>query len=245
MNIEIISNDNRYLVLNRLFLKDGYNSKISSQIDKSTDVAILSVRNEYSDSEMKEIFKNAKNELLVLSGNGERINKFFSGSVLDYSKDESFLQKNAYLTAEAMVSVFHKQAGEKIEGKSFLICGYGRIGKYLAKILSSLGGKIYVYARRVEVKKQIVIDGYTPAELNDFSLYDAILNTVPSPIFDKEKISKISTQAYLFDLASISGFEASEGVIFALGLPGKVLPNDAARVIYEAVKPLLPLERTI
>ena len=245
MNIEIISNDDRYLILNKLLLDEGYSSKASSKINKSTDVAILSVRNEFSDDEMKEIFKNAKKELIVFSGNKERIKKFFSGKVIDYSNNESFLQKNAYLTAEAMVSVFHSETKEKIQGKKILVCGYGRIGKDLSKIFSSLGAIIYVYARRNEIKLEVERDGYTPVALDDFSSYDAIFNTVPYPIFDDEKMFKISKKTCIFDLASVCGFENKERVKFALGLPGKIMPCEAAKVIYEAIKPLISLERTI
>ena len=74
---------------------------------------------------------------------------------------------------------------------------------------------------------------------------DAIFNTAPASIFSNEIISKIPSKTHIFDLASVCGFEEKTRVIFALGLPGKILPKDAAKVIYDTISPHLLQERTI
>lgn len=246
MNIDIVSRDKRYFYLNTLLCQGGYNSRVCqpSELDFPS-VLVLSVRNELTDKELEEIFTKASPETIVFSGNEKRIKKYFTGKVIDYSKNEDFLEKNAYLTAEAMVSVWHSEIEESPKGKSILISGYGRIGKHLARIFSSLGSKIYIFARRNEVRNEIKNDGYTPVLLEFSSNVDAIFNTAPASIFSNEIISKISSKTHIFDLASVCGFEEKTRVIFALGLPGKILPKDAAKVIYDTISPHLLQERTI
>ncbi len=48
-----------------------------------------------------------------------------------------------------------RQIGREINGKSFLIIGFGRIGKKVASLLKTLGGKIYVYDPFVDQKEFI------------------------------------------------------------------------------------------
>ena len=246
MNIDIVSRDKRYFYLNNFLCQGGYNSRFCLPNEVSfPSVLILSVRNELTEAELEEIFTKTSPKAIVLSGNEKRIKKYFTGKVIDYSKNEDFLEKNAYLTAEAMLSVWHSKAQESTKGKSILITGYGRIGKHLARIFSSLGATIYVYARRSEVRDEIENDGYTPVLLDFSGNVDAIFNTVPAQIFSSENISKIPLKTHIFDLASVCGFEDEDRVNFALGLPGKILPKGAAKVIYDTILPFLLQERTI
>ena len=246
MNIDIVSRDKRYFYLNDFLCYDGYNSRVCqpNEVDFPS-VLILSVRDELTEAELEKIFAKTSADTIILSGNEKRIKKYFTGKVIDYSKNEDFLEKNAYLTAEAMLSVWHSKLEESPTGKSILISGYGRIGKHLARIFSGLGAKVYIYARRSEVREEIKNDGYTP-ELLDFSRnVDVIFNTAPARIFSSENISKIPLGTHIFDLASVCGFEDEDRVNFALGLPGKILPKGAAKVIYDTILPFLLQERTI
>ena len=246
MNIDIVSKDKRYEYLNGLLCQNGFKSRICRYNEvNNPNVLILSVRNELTDRELIEVFKKVSPQAIVFSGSGHRIKEYFKGKVIDYSKNEDFLEKNAYLTAEAMVSIWHSELLESPKEKMILISGYGRIGKHLAHIFSSLGAKIYVFARRNEVKEEILKDGYIPVSLDFSSEVDAIFNTVPATIFSKEQIEKIPQEVSLFDLASICGFEDKARVKFALGLPGKILPNGAGQVVYETILAFLLRERTI
>jgi hypothetical protein len=108
-----------------------------------------------------------------------------------------------------------------------------------------MGATIYIYARRKEVREEIKKDGYTPVLLDFSRNVDAIFNTAPAQIFSNEIISKIPPNTQIFDLASVCGFEEQDRVKFALGLPGKILPKDASRAIYDTILPFLLQERTI
>lgn len=239
MNIDIVSNDQRYAYLNELLLKAGYSSKIttSKELGK-TDILILSIRNELSDDELEEIFEKTDKSTRVFCGNRQRIEKYFDGEIIDYAENEELLRKNAILTAEATVSVFHTLTKMSPINQKIFICGYGRIGKALAKIFSCLGAEIFVYARRERVRQEVVNDGYyfAPPELAPNC--DVIINTAPSIVFSNELIEQIPKEAVIIELASICGFENDERVNFALGLPGKIMPKSSAQVIYDTIVPL-------
>ena len=244
MVINIASKDKRYEILNEILRGRGYASKIVDPLGvEKPDLLILSVKRELNEGELDTIFEKLGEKTVVLSGNGRALCERYGREIIDYTEDEEFLQKNAYLTAEACISFLHSNFQTSLFGKKFFISGYGRIGKHLAKILSSLGGKILIFARREEVRREIEKDGFTSSALDASCECDFVLNTVPHQIFSADLISKIPSQTRLVELASSCGFESTERVSFALGLPGKILPASAARVIYEAILPYLEKER--
>jgi dipicolinate synthase subunit A len=244
MVINIASRDKRYILLNEMLKARGYESElVEGDGAKDADVLILAVRRELDDNALDELFGAISKKTVVLSGNAHLLSKRYGREVIDYTEGEEFLQKNAYLTAEACISYLHSLSGEALRGKKFFISGYGRIGKHLAKILCMFSEKIFIYARRQEVRAEIENDGFIPSSLDTACECDYVLNTVPYPIFSDTLISNIPKESYIVELASSSGFESTERVSFALGLPGKILPASAARVIYEAILPYLEKER--
>ena len=243
MVINIASRDKRYILLNEILNASGYESAVNMESANGADVLILSVRRELDEGALDALFGELPKNAVVLSGNARALSERYGREVIDYSIGEEFLQKNAYLTAEACVSYLHNLCGVSLFGKKIFISGYGRIGKQLAKILRALGGKIFIYARRPEVWGKIEADGFTSACLSYSQRCDFVLNTVPSQIYDNALISKIPKESHIVELASICGFESTERVNFALGLPGKILPVSASHVIYEAILPYLRRER--
>ena len=168
MNITIISNDQRYRYLNEQLNELGYNSKLANIEDTiDTDILILSVRKEYADSEY---------DLLLNKNRVKRIlSPKYIKSAIDYTDNEDFLKKNAYLTAEGAITLYYNEVKETLLGKKVLILGYGRIGKYLSKMLKSLNCDVSVYARRKEIKNEIELDGYKSVALENNN-YDIVFN---------------------------------------------------------------------
>lgn len=245
MKISIVSQDKRYIELNEILLSNGYDSKICT-IDNigSTDILILSVRRELDDSELKVLLSKIPRDTLVLSGNKNKIKEYFDGRVVDYSASEEFLEKNAYLTAEATVSVLHSLLKRSLKDLKIFVCGYGRIGRHLCRIFSSLGAKTYAYARREEIRDKIKNDGYISKPLEFSSSCNVVLNTVPSIIFSKEMIDNISSNTCIIELASQpGGFEDASRVYTASGLPGKIFPKSSAEIIYDTIKNLFPYRK--
>ena len=241
MKINIVSNDERYKYVKNLLCNDGYDADLCTPNTVcECEYLLLSVRCEYDDENLEKIFSDITEETVVLCGKDKRIDRHFKGKIIDYSGDVDFLQKNAYLTAESAVSFLHSHTKDSLRNKRVFVSGYGRIGRTLSLILKSLGSDVSAYARRSEVKERIEDDGLRSAELTECINADIVINTVPSPIFPKELLSSLPNSTLLIELASKPyGFEAMDRVVLASGLPGKILPIGAARVVYDTVKSIL------
>ena len=226
MNITIISNDKRYEYLNEQLNGLGYNSKLANINDTiDTDVLILSVRKEYADSEYYSLFERSKIKAVLAP-------KYIENSI-DYTDNEDFLKKNAYLTAEGAIALYYNEVKETLLNKKVLVLGYGRIGKYLSKMLKSLNCNVSVYARRKEVQNEIVLDGYNSALLKNDN-YDVVFNTVPTTIVNNE-----FNGCVCIELAN--GFSNKEHTINGNGIPGKMFPKTASKIILDAILPYLTI----
>lgn len=226
MNITIISKDRRYDYLNQQLNELGYNSKLANINDKiDTDILILSVRKEYTDVEYNSLFENSKIKTVLAP-------KYIDNSI-DYTDNEVFLKKNAYLTAEGAITLYYNEVKETLLNKKVLILGYGRIGKYLSKMLKSLNCDVSVYARRKEIQNEIVLDGYKSVAFQNDN-YDVVFNTVPTTIINDEFKNCIC-----IELAN--GFVNKENVINGNGIPGKMFPKTASTIFLDAILPYLTI----
>jgi hypothetical protein len=226
MNITIISNDKRYEYLNEQLNELGYNSKLANINDTiDTDILILSVRKEYTDVEYNSLFERSKIKTVLAP-------KYIDNSI-DYTDNEVFLKKNAYLTAEGAITLYYNEVKETLLNKKVLILGYGRIGKYLSKMLKSLNSDVSVYARRKEIQNEIVLDGYKSVAFQNDN-YDVVFNTVPTTMINDEFKSCVC-----IELAN--GFVNKENVINGNGIPGKMFPKTASTIILDAILPYLSI----
>ncbi len=228
MKINIFSSDKRYEYLSTMLKNDGYESKICRIYDKSSaDIVILPVKKEHSEAELLDLFARLEKSTMVLSPYGK--------NAINYAQGEAFLKENAYLTAEGAICLYYNEQKETLLNKKVVILGYGRIAKYLAKMVKSQGAIPYAYARRGEVKAEIILDGIKSIELDEIDTLkpNVIFNTIPYEVYKKE------TNATKIELASISGFKFNKNVINGGGLPGKMFPKTAAEIIYKAIKPIL------
>jgi len=166
--------------------------------------------------------------------------------ISDYAKDEEFLVKNAMITAEGAFQIIFSETPISVCGSRFLVTGYGRIGKTVAKVAAAFGAKVAVAARKSSDFAWIELNGYTPYKYKNLydsiGNFDIIVNTVPCRIFDKNLISRIDKNALFVDLASIPGgcdmndmSEYGIKAIHALSLPGKVAPFSSGRIISDTI----------
>ena len=235
----IISNDKRYISTRELFLKSGYECEISTASSFcGADVVILSVKDELLDGELAELFSEQNGVKAVFCGNEERVKRFFDGLIYDYSKDKSFVMKNAYLTAEASRILTAQLTKETLHGKRALVLGYGRIGKFLCRELKNCGADVYVWARRKESISEAELCGIKFAEKESMAdgNYDFIYNTVPEIIIPKNLTDMAGKQTLAIELASSpGGFEDTSFAVKASGLPGKILPVSAGKAVFDTV----------
>lgn len=170
----------------------------------------------------------------------------------DYYAREDFVLSNAYVTAEGAVKIALERFEGTINGAKVLVCGFGRIGKALTKVLSGFYPKLTVSARKSEDLAAIRLLGAKAVQTDKLykeKPFDIIFSTVPALVFGPELLAKIANDAVLIDLASLPGsvdFEAAERLqvdyVHALSLPGKTSPKTAGEIIKDTVYTILEEE---
>lgn len=168
---------------------------------------------------------------------------------LDVMKNDDIALLNAIATAEGAIAEAVFKSRVNLHQSRILVLGYGRCGKVLALKLHAMGAKVTVYAR----KKSSLVEAYTnclntinileKAEINDFEF---IFNTIPALILDEELLSVLSSDTTIIDISSSPGgvdYEAARrfnlNAHLCLGIPGKISPKSSAKILAEAILPIL------
>ena len=172
--------------------------------------------------------------------------------LIDYFCSEKMQILNAILTSEGALEVLLRELPISIFKSKILVCGYGRIGRILSKMIKDLGAKVYVSARKESDLAYIESDGNFPVETGSELFVkaavnaDAIINTVPANIINKSVLERIERCRLIVDLASGNGgvdFDAAKKFkiksIHALALPGKTAPESAGEILAECVLDML------
>ncbi len=237
--ISIVSKDKRFIYAKDMLVRNGYDCEICEPYSfRDGDVLLLSPKAELNEKELDAVFSCGKSINTVFTGQGRIVKKYFNGAIIDYSLDEAFLLENAYITAQCAIRRTLENLDSVIYGKKALVIGYGRIGKYLASMLKSLGAVVFISARREESLKDAELCGMKAcliSEINPKSL-DLVYNTVPYKIVSRSISDNFSPDALIMELASGEGGFEDEGVaVKALGLPGKFMPKSAGKAIYDLV----------
>jgi len=202
---------------------DIYLAEIFSTVDKST-----------------QIFGGVVSKKLIEAASLRNI------KIIDYMEDEKVKIRNAQLTAEGTVEIAINRTKHSIWGSEILVCGYGRIGKFVAKYLKALGGNVTVTSRNDDTLTEAVLNRYNAINTGNIAdkieEYHLIINTVPTMIFNEKLLRKCSPNVKIIDLASAPGgvdFEVAKYIkidaISALSLPGKTAPETAAKIITNSI----------
>jgi dipicolinate synthase subunit A len=166
--------------------------------------------------------------------------------LIDYEGREEFIIKNTVPSAEGALQIAMEEMPTTIHGSSALVIGFGRIGKLLARHLSSLGAKVSVSARKPGDLAWISVYGYSPLETGKLSGrlsgFDVVFNTVPAVILTRGLLAELNEHCVIIDIASMPGgvdYPAARALsrkaIHALSLPGKVAPKTAGRAIRDVI----------
>jgi len=132
------------------------------------------------------------------------------------------------------------------------VIGYGRIGKYLTRLLLAMGAQLTVYARgeaelalaRLFGARAMSTDALAEGSLRQSSL---VVNTVPAKLLTPHALAHLPPDSLILELASgmenISLPEKSTArLMLAHGLPGKVFPVSAGHLIAEVTDHILRRE---
>ncbi len=197
-----------------------------------------------------------KDNALILGGRTGDTQRITGRRIVDYFEREEFQIANAYLTAESAVAIAMKERKESIRDNCVLVVGYGRIGKCLCHILKGMGVNVYASARKRKDFEWIRAFGYSPVDTSKVcsvvSDCKIIFNTVPGLVIGREILYCMPGDCLIIDLASKPGgvdFEAAKEyglkTIWALGLPGKELPESAGRAVAKTIIGILEDEGVI
>jgi dipicolinate synthase subunit A len=157
---------------------------------------------------------------------------------------------NSIPSAEGAVQMAMESMPITIHGSKAIVLGFGRTGQTLAQLLSAMHAQTTVVARDPAQLARAVAMGLKAVHFNELmnclSDVDVIFNTVPAPVLDKDVLVKVPSTTLIIDLASAPGgtdFASAEelGVkaILAPGLPGKVAPKTAGRILAQVVPRIL------
>ena len=164
---------------------------------------------------------------------------------LDYNICEDFLTLNAHLTAEALVALIINNLPHSISEGTFLILGYGRIGKVLSDMLKALGGKVVASARKgsdFALMRKKGIEGIKTDNVNTSTGFDAVINTIPFKVTNENFYKNLNSDCVIIDASASPGYIDTDtakkyqlNTIGAFGLPGKISPASAGRAIVTTV----------
>lgn len=157
--------------------------------------------------------------------------------VQSYLKEETYLWKNAHITAEAFVKEFYKETNETIFGQNFYVAGFGRVGKMTASLIRGMGGDVTIIASEKKELAEAKMCGFHIQELKEQCSFGDfyIVNTIPAKWLQLNDIEPL----FIFDLASSPGCltdaENLEYYRLLPGLPGKHFPVSAAKALKSAL----------
>lgn len=155
----------------------------------------------------------------------------------DYNGDERFAIANALATAEGALAIALKESPDTLFGASCAVMGFGRIGKQLSRLLTAVGAKVTVLARRESdlayaqtIGCQALPISCLDAAVGHFSL---IFNTIPMrlPSFPSDAL-----QGTVIDLAPVYAESEHPKVIRAPALPYQYAPRSSGKLIYDCIK---------
>lgn len=176
-----------------------------------------------------EDMRRIPSNVTVIGGNLDALPDTYSR--VDLLREERYLAENAALTADCALRLLGERLPVCFRDCPILVIGWGRIGKCLTRMLKDLGAQVCVAARKPADLGMLTALGYRAVRVENIGPgdYRAIINTVPAPVLsaDAEPCVKI-------DLASRRGMEG-ENVLWARGLPGKMLPESSGKLIAQGV----------
>ncbi|NLW56328.1 MAG: dipicolinate synthase subunit DpsA [Firmicutes bacterium] len=173
--------------------------------------------------------------------------------VFEYAECDEIAIPNAVPTAEGAIQLMMEKTAFTVQDARCLLLGYGRVAQALAERLVAWGAKVEVAARNPAQLARAEDLGCTTIALSVLADHvasaEVIFNTIPALIVTEEILSRMKPGTLIIDLASAPGgvdFPAAEKfritALLALGLPGKVAPLTAGRILAAQLPGLIEQE---
>ncbi|MGE5415341.1 MAG: dipicolinate synthase subunit DpsA, partial [Acidobacteriota bacterium] len=171
-------------------------------------------------------------------------------SLLEIADVDEVAILNSIPTAEGAIQIAMEEMDTTIHSSRAMVVGFGRVGTTLGRALKNLGADVIVVSQENAELARAYELGCRRVQLQDMgdnlAGLDVIFNTVPAMVLNDQVLSRMSPDTLVVDLASQPGgtdFENANryGIkaILAPGLPGKVAPKMAGRILAEVIPRLI------
>jgi dipicolinate synthase subunit A len=215
------------------------------------------IRAVYSEQELKlterAISMLAPNALFIIGSAREYLKNWVAKrglKLLEVAEIDEIAILNSIPTAEGAIQIAMEETDFTIHGSKSCVIGFGRVGITMARTLKALGSDVTVVARNHGQLARAYEMGCKKAEysqLQEIMNYTNIaFNTVPEMILDRTILKYANPQVLIIDLATQPGgtdFEAANNfglkAILAPGLPGKVAPASAGKILADVIPRLI------
>ncbi len=149
---------------------------------------------------------------------------------------------NSIPTAEGAMMLAMQELPITLHGAAAFILGLGRTGFTLARILAGVGAGVTVIDRGAADRARAYAEGWPAFSFAELAAHigaaDVIFNTVPALVLTPAVLARTRAEVLIIDLASAPGgtdFAAATALqrraMLAPGLPGKVAPRTAGRIL--------------
>lgn len=194
----------------------------------------------------KELLAQTKSNCIIYSGIITpflaQLSKHTNRKIVAIFERDDVAILNSIPTAEGALMLAIQHTDITIHQSQVIVLGFGRVGMTVARLFSSVGAIVSVCARKPEHLARITemgLTAITPSILEvELPKQNIIINTVPSLILTSSLMKKIDSSSLILDLASkpggtdfLSAKEHQIKTLWPLGLPAKVAPKTAGKII--------------
>ena len=164
----------------------------------------------------------------------------------DIAKRNDFSILNSVATAEGAIAYAIEASPECLHKSSCLVLGFGRCAATLADRLRGLNANVTVCNRTGDGLLKAEVCGFKTINLEALGHaaggFDFIFNTIPALVLNRQILLKVNKNVVITDIASAPGgvdFEAAKelslNAFLYLGIPGKVSPKNAGKIISNVI----------
>lgn len=161
---------------------------------------------------------------------------------IDLTKNDWLYNETITATTEGIVQILLDNIHYTINGSTVLVTGYGKVGKSTSEILRKLNAKVSIYSTNEAEQKEIGYNNLAES-IDDISVYDIIVNTIPCVIFQENNLETMRKGTLLVDIASFPGGidrnyaeTCNIAYIAVPGIPGKKAPLSVAKAMKKIVE---------